>query len=468
MIITGGLDMDVRCVSWLPLYHDMGLMMIMFPALTGAHVTLMDPWRSCAGLTDGSSSWASRRASAGPLLRRRTSPLNLTAERGLPPKGEDLDLSNVVCLLNGSEPVTMSAVEKFTKAFAPYGLPATAVKPSYGMAEATLSVASIHRDAAASAIFLDREQLGAGRAVTVAPGTPGAVAHVSCGQPIPDQWLVIASPDGAEVPDGTVGEIWLHGNNIGRGYFGREEETQRIFGNKLQSRLDHGSHAEGAPDNGCWLATGDLGVYVDGELYLTGRIKDLIIIDGRNHYPHDIETTVSDASSAIRTGYVAAFSVPGDALDGVVRPASRWSSSPSAAPVRGPCRAGGGRRGRSGGGLPPTPDPDRRLAAGRRWCHSAHDEREAGPRCLSSRLHRRAVQPLTGADLAGRWPRQPGTRFGADASSMSAVGPANDNRTNLLPRAVSKSMPGAMATPVSANNFEQNAIESPVKSETSA
>ncbi len=318
MIMAGGLDMDVRSVSWLPLYHDMGLMMIMFPALTGAHITLMDPmaflrrpyrWIKQLGVEATSG----RTFAAAPNFA-----FDLTAERGLPPEGpegEALDLHNVVCLLNGSEPVTMSAIENFTKAFAPYGLPATAIKPSYGMAEATLSVASIAQDAAASAIFLDREQLGAGRAVTVAPTAPGAVAHVSCGQPIPDQWAVIANPDGAEVPDGTVGEIWLHGNNIARGYFGREDETRRVFGNKLQSRLDHGSHAEGAPDNGCWLATGDLGVYLDGDLYLTGRIKDLIIIDGRNHYPHDIETTVSEASTAIRSGYVAAFSVPADALD---------------------------------------------------------------------------------------------------------------------------------------------------------
>jgi acyl-CoA synthetase (AMP-forming)/AMP-acid ligase II len=157
--------------------------------------------------------------------------------------------------------------------------------------------------------------LAAGRAVVVESGTPGAVAYVSCGQPFPNVWAVIASPGGAEVPDGTVGEIWLHGNNIGRGYFGREDETLRTFANKLQSRLEYASHAEGVPDNSCWLATGDLGVYIDGELYLTGRIKDLVIIDGRNHYPHDIEATVSQASPAIRTGYVAAFSVPADTLD---------------------------------------------------------------------------------------------------------------------------------------------------------
>ncbi len=314
MVMTGALDVDVRTVSWLPLYHDMGLMMIMFTAFFGAQVTLMDPmaflrrpyrWIKQLGI----EATYGRTFAAAPNFA-----FELTAERGLPPAGETLDLSNVVCILNGSEPVTMSAIEKFTNAFAPYGLPANAVKPSYGMAEATLSVASISQDAAASAIFLDREQLGAGRAVIVAPEDPGAVAQVSCGQPIPDQWVVIADSDGAEAPDGTVGEIWLQGNNIGRGYFGREDETRRVFGNKLQARLDPGSHAEGAADNGCWLATGDLGVYVDGELYLTGRIKDLVIIDGRNHYPVDIETTVSDSSSAIRTGYVAAFSVPADVL----------------------------------------------------------------------------------------------------------------------------------------------------------
>jgi len=315
MVLAGGLNVDVRTVSWLPLYHDMGLMMIMFPAVFGAHITLMDPmaflrrpyrWIKQLGIAAATG----RTIAAAPNFA-----FELTAARGLPPAGDDLDLSNVFTLLNGSEPVSMSAVEKFTKAFAPYGLPATAIKPSYGMAEATLSVATIGQDAAASAIFLDREQLGAGRAVTAAPAAPGAVAHVSCGQPIPDQWVVITNPEGAEVPDGIVGEIWLYGNNIARGYFRREDETRRVFGNKLQRRLSRGSHAEGVPDNSNWLATGDLGVYLDGELYLTGRIKDLIIIDGRNHYPHDIETTVSEASRAIRTGYVAAFSVPGDALD---------------------------------------------------------------------------------------------------------------------------------------------------------
>jgi acyl-CoA synthetase (AMP-forming)/AMP-acid ligase II len=316
MILAGELDRGTHSVSWLPLYHDMGLIMIMFPALCGGeYLTLLDPM----AFVRRPFRWIkelSAEASNGPTFAAAPNfAFELTAERGLPPEGVNIDLHNVVGLLNGSEPVTMSAIEKFTKAFAPYGLPATAVKPSYGMAEATLGVASIAPDAAASAVFLDRARLAAGHALVVAPDTEGAVPYVNCGHPFRDLWAVITNSDGAEVPDGTVGEIWLHGNNIGRGYFGREHETQRTFGNKLQSRLEFGSHAEGVSDNGCWLATGDLGVYLDGGLYLTGRIKDLVIVDGRNHYPHDIETTVSEASPAIRAGYVAAFSVPAGALD---------------------------------------------------------------------------------------------------------------------------------------------------------
>jgi acyl-CoA synthetase (AMP-forming)/AMP-acid ligase II len=317
MILGADLQPNTHSVSWLPLYHDMGLIMIMFPALCGGeYLTLVDPmafvrrpFRWIKGL--------SAEAANGPTFAAAPNfAFELAAERGLPPAGATIDLHNVVGLLNGSEPVTISAIEKFTTAFAPYGLPATAVKPAYGMAEATLGVAMTAPKAAAHAVFLDRVQLAAGQAVIVDPNAEGAVPYVSCGQPFRDLWAVIASPDGAEVPDGTVGEIWLHGNNVARGYFGREEESLRTFGNKLQSRQERGSHAEGAPDNCCWLATGDLGVYIGGELYLTGRIKDLIIIDGRNHYPHDIETTVSHSSTAIRTGYVAAFSVPADTLDG--------------------------------------------------------------------------------------------------------------------------------------------------------
>ena len=315
MILAGRLDMGVRSVSWLPLYHDMGLMMIMFPALCGGHITLMDPMafvrrpqRWIAALAEESTH--GRTFAAAPNFA-----FTLAAERGLPREGDHLDLTNVVGLLNGSEPVTMAAIEKFTTALGAYGLPATAVKPSYGLAEATLSVASIAADASASVRWFDRAALSAKRAVLAVPGGRDAVPHVSCGQPIPSEWVAIVDPNsGEELSDCSVGEIWVHGNNVGRGYWGREVETRRVFGNRLRNRLRQNSHADGVATDASWLATGDLGVYVDGELYITGRIKDLIIIDGVNHYPHDIETTVGQASSAIRSGYVAAFAVASDEL----------------------------------------------------------------------------------------------------------------------------------------------------------
>jgi len=332
MILAGDLDTSIRSVSWLPLYHDMGLIMIMFPALCGGHINLMDPmafvrrpYRWIKRLSDA--------AAEGPTLAAAPNfAFELCAQRGLPPAGDTIDLSNVVTLLNGSEPVTLPSIQQFMEAFAPYGLPETVVKPSYGMAEATLSVASIAPHEKPTATYLDREQLAAGHAVVVAPDTDGAVAHVSCGRAIPNQWLIIATPDGDEAAEGVVGEIWLHGNNIGQGYFGRTEESERVFGNKLQSRLASGSHAEGAEDNGLWLATGDLGVYVNGEIFVTGRIKDLVIIDGRNHYPQDVEATVSLASPAVRSGYVTAFSVPGDSGEQLVVVAERAPGSGRAEP----------------------------------------------------------------------------------------------------------------------------------------
>ncbi|NMK99702.1 AMP-binding protein, partial [Staphylococcus capitis] len=171
---------------------------------------------------------------------------------------------------------------KFNDAFGPYGLPPTTIKPSYGMAEATLFVSSIAPDAEPSVIYVDREQLGAGYATRVDAAHENAMPQVSCGQVARSQWAVIVNPNAeTELPDGQIGEIWLHGNNIGSGYWGRPEETREAFQNTLKSRIP-ASHAEGAPDDANWLNTGDLGVWVDGELYITGRVKDLIIVDGRN------------------------------------------------------------------------------------------------------------------------------------------------------------------------------------------
>jgi acyl-CoA synthetase (AMP-forming)/AMP-acid ligase II len=313
MIISVDLDTNIRSVSWLPLYHDMGLLMIMFPALCGGHITLMSPVAFIRRPHRWILELAAESAHGRTFAAAPNFAFELAAQRGLPAQGEALDLSNVAGLINGSEPVSLASIEKFNAAFAPYGLPPTTIKPSYGMAEATLFVSTIAPDARPSAVYLDREQLGEGRALRVAPDAPNAVAQVSCGQVARSQWAVIVDPGTeAELPDDAVGEIWLHGDNVGAGYWGRQHETELAFRNKLQSRLEQGSHAEGSAVGGSWFRTGDLGVYLDGELYITGRIKDLVIVDGRNHYPQDLEATTSEASPAVRSGFVAAFSVPGE------------------------------------------------------------------------------------------------------------------------------------------------------------
>jgi fatty-acyl-CoA synthase len=289
------LDRNTHGVSWLPLYHDMGLSMIGFPAVYGGHSTLMAPtafirrpqrWIHAlsAGSRDG------RVVTAAPNFA-----YEWTAQRGLPDPADDIDLSNVVLII-GSEPVSIDAIRAFDKAFAPFGLPRSAFKPSYGIAEATLFVSTIAPTAEPTVSYFDRDQLARGTAARTAADTPNAVAHVSCGQVARSQWAVIVNPNtGGELPDGKVGEIWLHGNNICRGYWGRPDESRRAFGARLQSRP------------GDWLRTGDLGVYLDGELYVTGRIADLITIDGASHYPQDIEATAAEASPMVRRGYVAAF-----------------------------------------------------------------------------------------------------------------------------------------------------------------
>jgi fatty-acyl-CoA synthase len=317
------LDRNTHGVSWLPLYHDMGLSMIGFPAVYGGHSTLMSPTafvrrplRWIHALSAGSKQ--GRVVTAAPNFA-----YEWTAQRGLPAPGDDVDLSNVVTII-GSEPVSIDAIRRFNKAFTPYGLPRTAFKPSYGIAEATLLIATIDASAEASVAYLDREQLSAGHAVRVEPDAPNAAAQVSCGRVARSLWAVIVNPDsGSELPDGEVGEVWLQGNNVGRGYWGLPEESRLAFGAKLRSRLGEGSHAEGSTPARTWLRTGDLAVYLDGEIYVTGRIADLITIAGRNHYPQDIEATAAEASPMVRRGYVTAFAVPANGEDRLVVIAER-------------------------------------------------------------------------------------------------------------------------------------------------
>ncbi|MGC5163222.1 long-chain-fatty-acid--AMP ligase FadD32 [Rhodococcus sp. DT1] len=313
------LDETSRGVTWLPLFHDMGLLTVILPAIGGKYITIMSPrafvarpgrWiRELAAVSDGAGTFA-----AAPNFA-----FEHAAARGLPKDGENLDLSNVIGLINGSEPVTTSSMRKFNEAFAPYGLPKTAIKPSYGMAEATLFVSSTKHSDEAKVLYVDRDELNRGRVVRVDRDAENAIPQVSCGFVSISQWAAIVDAEtGAEVPDEHVGEIWLRGDNVGIGYWGRKKETDETFHNKITQRLPEGSHAEGTPDDAKWLRTGDYGVYIDGELYITGRVKDLVIVDGRNHYPQDLEYSAQEASPALRPGFVAAFAVPANQLPQVV------------------------------------------------------------------------------------------------------------------------------------------------------
>ncbi len=305
-----------RGVSWLPFFHDMGLITVLLTSVLGQSFTFMTP----AAFVRRPGRWIRELArkpgeTGGTFSAAPNFAFEHAAVRGLPRDDEPpLDLSNVKGILNGSEPVSPSSLRKFFKAFEPYGLRPEAVKPSYGLAEATLFVSTTPMDESPTVIHVDRDELNKQHFVEVAADSPKAVAQVSACKIGVDEWAVIVDPETAsELPDGQIGEIWLHGNNLGVGYWGKEEETANIFKNILKSRVGE-SHAEGAPDDGLWVRTGDYGTYHNGHLYIAGRIKDLVIIDGRNHYPQDLEFTAQESTKALRVGYVAAFSVPANEL----------------------------------------------------------------------------------------------------------------------------------------------------------
>nr|WP_090278261.1 long-chain-fatty-acid--AMP ligase FadD32 [Mycolicibacterium komanii]CRL73651.1 long-chain-fatty-acid--CoA ligase [Mycolicibacterium komanii] len=305
-----------RGVSWLPFFHDMGLITVLLSPMLGHYITFMTP----AAFVRRPGRWIRELArkegdTGGTISVAPNFAFDHAAARGVPKDGEPpLDLSNVKCILNGSEPISAATVRRFNEAFGPFGFQPKAIKPSYGLAEATLFVSTTPMEAEPTITPVDRDELNQGRFVPVAEDSPKAVPQAGAGKIGVAEWAVIVDNDTAtELPDGQIGEIWISGQNMGTGYWGKPEETIATFQNILKSRTNP-SHAEGATDDATWVRTGDLGAYYDGELYITGRVKDLVIIDGRNHYPQDLEYSAQEATKALRTGFVAAFSVPANQL----------------------------------------------------------------------------------------------------------------------------------------------------------
>ncbi|OMC32216.1 fatty-acid--CoA ligase [Mycobacterium sp. GA-1841] len=304
-----------RGLSWLPFFHDMGLVTALIAPMIGHYFTFMTP----AAFVRRPERWIREMArkegdTGGVISVAPNFAFDHAAARGVPKDGAPLDLSNVKAVLNGSEPISAATVRRFNEAFNPFGFPPKAIKPSYGLAEATLMVSTTPAAEEPKIIYVDRDALNTGRIVEVDGDSPKAVAQASAGRVGVSEWAVIVDAESAtELPDGQVGEIWISGQNMGTGYWGKSEASAEVFQNTLKSRTSP-SHAEGADDDATWVRTGDYGAFFEGDLYITGRVKDLVIIDGRNHYPQDLEYSAQEASKALRTGYVAAFSVPANQL----------------------------------------------------------------------------------------------------------------------------------------------------------
>jgi acyl-CoA synthetase (AMP-forming)/AMP-acid ligase II len=283
-------------VGWLPLYHDMGLVLAVVLPLVG-HVpsVLMDP----LAFVQQPVRWLRLLTEhPGALTAAPNFAYDYCVRRVQGDERMELSLGSVTAMVNGSEPINPRTLERFHSAFAPVGVTRTMMRPSYGLAEATVFVCASPAGEEPTVTCFDRDELGQG-AARVVERTDTAVAElVACGRPVEQEVTVVDPTTSRPLQDGRVGEIWLRGPNVGRGYWGRPQDSACF-----RATLKGDESSTG------WLRTGDLGMWHDKQLYITGRLKDLIIIDGTNHYPQDIEGIVQDAHPAIRPHHIAAFAV---------------------------------------------------------------------------------------------------------------------------------------------------------------
>jgi fatty acid CoA ligase FadD28 len=266
-------------VSWLPFDHDIGLMLgICAPILGGFRAVLMSPasflqrpvrWIQLLARNRGV--WSAAPNFAYELLAQTTSDNDMMG----------LDLRHVLGILDSSERIHLASIARFTKRFARFNLPDTVIRPTYGLAEATAYVATRRPARPAQIVRFESEQLSAGYAQRCRNGT----ALISYGVPRSPAVRIVNPYSEIECPAQTAGEIWLHGDNVAMGYWHKHQETERTFRAKLAAP------SPGTPE-GPWLRTGDLGFFSDGELFIMGRIKDLLIVDGPNRYPRKVPISV--------------------------------------------------------------------------------------------------------------------------------------------------------------------------------
>jgi fatty acid CoA ligase FadD21 len=294
---------DATFVSWLPFYHDMGLVLgVCAPilsghpgALTSPVAFLERPARWMRALAENAHAFSAAPNFAFDLAARKTTDSDLAG----------LDLGGVLGIINGAERVEPGTLERFADRFAHFNFRDHMLRPSYGLAEATVFVAAGTWSESSPAAHFDVVELGAGRVRPCAAGKGTALVQYQL--PQSPEVRIVDVHTNRQCPQDVVGEIWVHGDNVATGYWSRSPEEQQCFGAMLVDP------SPGTPD-GPWLRTGDLGFIYEGELFIVGRIKDLLIIRGRNHHPEDIEATVQE----ITRGRVAAISVPVNSTEKLV------------------------------------------------------------------------------------------------------------------------------------------------------
>ncbi len=295
-----------RIVSWLPIFHDLGLI---FGILQSAYSGIPSYFMAPVAFLQQPVRWL--RAISTYQASHTAAPnfaYDLCVERISQEQRGDLDLSHLVVSMNAAEPVRAHTMRRFAEVFAPAGFRTTAFCPAFGMAESTLkATATCHNE---ESVFTEVYALDLGQHRAVTPGidersSDGKVDSrktltlVSSGHAVGKTRVVTVDPETREqCPENRVGEIWISGPIVAKGYWNRPEQTAETFGGRLVDS-----------DEGPFLRTGDLGFIRDGECYVTGRLKDVIIIRGINHYPQDIELTVQQSHPALRPDCGAAFAI---------------------------------------------------------------------------------------------------------------------------------------------------------------
>ena len=284
-----------KYVSWLPTFHDMGFMAgILQPLYAGIPVVSMSPvtflqrpylWLQAISRYQATTS-------GGPNFA-----YDLCVRKITPEQRAELDLNRWSVAFNGAEPIRRETLERFVETFAPCGFKREAFYPCYGLAEATLIVTGSHKSEAPVVKRLDAGALENNQAIE--DDRAQARPLVGCGHVLLDQQVAIVHPERfTRCAAGEIGEIWISGPSVAHGYWDKPDESEETFQAYLSDTRE-----------GPFLRTGDLGIVSDGELYVTGRLKDLIIIRGLNHYPQDIESSVERSNAALRAGCGAAFAI---------------------------------------------------------------------------------------------------------------------------------------------------------------